>query len=105
MKTDTAGFFIGQPVHHRRFDYRGVIVDVDPVFQGTDEWYEQMALSRPPRNAPWYHVLVHGSDSRTYVAEGNLEADESGEPVVHPLLGAYFSRRDNGIYVAGHTLN
>ena len=23
---------IGQIVHHRRHDYRGVIVDVDPVF-------------------------------------------------------------------------
>ena len=34
-------FSIGQLVHHRRFDYRGVIVDVDATFQGTESWYQQ----------------------------------------------------------------
>ena len=27
--------------------FRGVIFDVDPEFQGTEEWYRQMATSRP----------------------------------------------------------
>ena len=57
-KIATPRFAIGELIHHRRFDYRGVIVDVDPEFQGTEEWYEQMAVSRPPKDAPWYHVLV-----------------------------------------------
>ena len=30
-------FSIGQVVHHNKFDYRGVIVDVDADFQGTDD--------------------------------------------------------------------
>jgi heat shock protein HspQ len=42
-------FSIGELVHHRRFNYRGVVVDVDPRFQGTEEWYEAVALSRPPK--------------------------------------------------------
>ena len=53
-----ARFAIGQVIHHRRFGYRGVIVDVDPSFQLTDEWYEEVALSRPPKDKPWYHILV-----------------------------------------------
>ena len=48
-----ARFFVGQIVHHKRFDYRGVVFDVDSTFQGTDEWYEQVAQSRPPKKQPW----------------------------------------------------
>ncbi|BAZ92523.1 DNA-binding protein [Thiohalobacter sp. COW1] len=94
-----AKFSVGDIIHHTRFDYRGVVVDVDPTFQSTDAWYEQVAKSRPPRDKPWYHVLVHGSDHMTYVAERHLEADTSGEPVQHPLLELYFSRLENGRYV------
>jgi len=43
-------FSVGELVHHRLFDYRGVIVDVDQDFQATDEWYEAVAKSRPPKN-------------------------------------------------------
>ena len=45
-------FFIGQQVEHRRFNYRGVVYDVDPEFSGTEEWYEQMAISKPPKDKP-----------------------------------------------------
>jgi len=62
-------FSIGDIIHHLRFDYRGVIYDVDATFQGTEEWYNQMAKSKPPRDQPWYHVLVDQSASMTYVAE------------------------------------
>ena len=66
---DTASFSIGQIVQHRLFGYRGLIYDVDPTFQLTDEWYEQVARSRPPKDAPWYHVLPDGAQHMTYVAE------------------------------------
>ena len=36
-------FSPGDLVHHRKFDYRGVVVDVDPEFAGSEEWYEYMA--------------------------------------------------------------
>lgn len=93
-------FFIGQCIHHRKFDYRGVIVDVDAGFAGTEEWYQQVALSRPPKDRPWYHVLVHNSDRMTYVAERHLEQDSSGEPVNHPAVDLYFEGFENGVYRA-----
>lgn len=98
MKAHTSRFFIGQRIHHKRFDYRGVIVDVDPEFAGSEEWYRQVALSRPPRDKPWYHVLVHNATHMTYVAERNLEADNTSEPVVHPMLNDFFDSYENGVY-------
>lgn len=100
-----AKFAVGQLVHHRRFDYRGVIVDVDPHFQSTDEWYESVATSRPPKDKPWYHVLVHGTMHTTYVAERNLEPDTSGEPIVHPMLERFFTHFEDGRYVRDLTFN
>ena len=91
-------FGVGHLVEHQLFGYRGVVVDVDPTFQLTDEWYEQVARSRPPKDRPWYHVLVHGADHMTYVAEQNLGADESAEPVEHPWLGRFFDRFSAGRY-------
>lgn len=105
MKHTYARFHVGQPIHHKLFDYRGVIVDVDPSFQGSPEWYDNMANSRPPRNAPWYHVLVHGADHWTYVAERNLESDDSGEPIDHPDLSEIFADFSDGQYVLREGMN
>ena len=91
-------FFIGQLVHHLKFDYRGVIIDVDAQFEGSEAWYQQVARSRPPKDRPWYHVLVHDSEQMTYVAERHLEPDSSGEAVNHPALALYFDGFANGIY-------
>ena len=86
-------------MHHRRFDYRGVIVDVDATFKGTESWYQQMATSRPPKDAPWYHVLVDKAQHTTYVAERNLEQDELREPIKHPLLDSFFTKFESGRYL------
>ena len=98
-------FSIGQIIHHRLFDYRGVIVDVDPVFSGTEEWYETVALSKPPKDKPWYYVLVDGAAHQTYVAERNLEPDKSGVPVNHPLLKEFFTGFNKGAYSAKDAFN
>jgi heat shock protein HspQ len=100
-----AKFSIGQCVQHRLFDYRGVIVDVDAEFLGSDEWYDEVARSRPPKDEPWYHVLVHDADNETYVAERNLEPDQTYEPVNHPLLGEFFSGFEQGVYHTGRHVN
>ena len=92
-------FAVGDLIRHRLFGYRGVIVDVDPRFQSTDEWYETMALSRPPRNRPWYHVLVHEASHETYVAERNLEKDPCAAPIAHPGIERFFTRFEAGRYV------
>ena len=73
-------------------------MDVDATFQGTEEWYSEMAKSKPPQDKPWYHVLVDQSFTMTYVAERNLEADPSPKPINHPLLDQYFSRFEEGSY-------
>ena len=93
-------FAVGDLVHHRLFDYRGVIVDVDPSFQSTEAWYEAVARSRPPKDKPWYHVLVHEASHTTYVAERNLKPDESVAPIRHPMLEDFFSRFESGRYVS-----
>ena len=92
-------FNVGQIVHHLRFDYRGVVVDVDPQFNGTDAWYESVAKSRPPKDQPWYRVLVDGVEQETYVAERHLEDDLRTEPVVHPAVNQFFSGYENGRYL------
>ena len=70
-----AKYCIGQLIQHKLFDYRGIILGVDLEFKSTDEWYEMVAKSRPPKNEPWYHVLVHQKGHQTYVAEQNLQID------------------------------
>jgi heat shock protein HspQ len=92
-------FRVGQIVHHTRFDYRGVVIGVDPQFEGSDEWYETVARSRPPKDRPWYHVLPHGAKHQTYVADRNLEPDQTGKPVEHPLVESFFTHFIAGRYV------
>ena len=65
---------------------------------GSEEWYDAVARSRPPKDRPWYHVLVEGQDHTTYVAERHLEADPSGGEIRHPRLGDFFDTFDAGIY-------
>ena len=91
-------FKIGQVIHHKLFDYRGIIYGVDEVFKGTDQWYDFMAKSKPPKDRPWYHVLVHNKEHTTYVAERNLGIDVSDRPVDHPLLLLYFDELKDGQY-------
>jgi heat shock protein HspQ len=105
MAEQRARFSVGQLVHHRRFGYRGVILDVDASFSLSEDWYEHMARSRPPKDRPWYQVLVHDADHTTYVAERNLEPDESGAPIRHPLLEEYFTGFEDGRYSRGQPVN
>lgn len=94
-----AKFFVGQIVHHKLFNYRGVIYDVDFEFCGGDEWYEKVARSRPAKNQPWYHVLVDNASHQTYVAECNLAVGDNGLRINNPMLEYYFAEFDNGVYV------
>lgn len=105
MSASKARFGVGEIIHHRRFDYRGVVADVDPTFQGTEEWYESMATSRPPKDAPWYHVLVHDAEHMTYVAERNLELAEDDAPITHPLIEHFFDDHRDGRYHTKQSLN
>jgi heat shock protein HspQ len=97
--TEVSGsFHIGQIVVHRRFCYRGVIYDMDPRFMLSDEWYDRVAFSRPPKDCPWYHVLVDNLDRTTCVSEGNLEPGKDHEPIRHPLIESHFALFNGSSY-------
>ncbi len=91
-------FAVGQIVKHLKFGYRGVIFQVDAAFELSEEWYEAVARSRPPKNAPWHHVLVDGTAHSTYVAEQHLALSKNCSQVDHLLLGRYFERYDGRRY-------
>jgi heat shock protein HspQ len=105
MQVFRAKFTVGQLIIHKLFNYRGVIVDVDPDYKGTEEWYQQVALTRPPRDKPWYRVLVHNASYETYVAERNLDLDDSQSPVNNPMLTEYFDDFVEGRYIMHHREN
>ena len=93
----SAKFAIGQVVRHRVFPFRGVIFDVDPVFNNTEEWWNAIPEDvRPRKDQPFYHLLAENEDSEyvAYVSEQNLLPDESGQPVRHPQVSDYFERFD-----------
>ena len=94
-----AEFSIGEVVKHKLFNYYGVIYDVDPVFMGSSEWYEQVAKTCPPKDQPWYRVLVDGYEHETYVAQRNLEHCEYRE-IDHPMLDIYFDGSDEKRYTS-----
>lgn len=105
MSDSEALWSVGLVVRHRRFQYRGVIFDVDPVFSGSEEWYDAVARSRPPKDRPWYHVLVDDHEHTTYVAERHLEVDPSGAAIRHPLLVDFFDTFDAGVYRRSNAFN
>jgi heat shock protein HspQ len=92
-----AKFSIGQIVKHRLFPFRGVIFDVDPVFNNTEEWYNSIpAEVRPRKDQPFYHLLAENSETEyvAYVSEQNLLADDPPSPVRHPQVREYFEGYD-----------
>ncbi|MGB1128047.1 MAG: heat shock protein HspQ [Opitutales bacterium] len=92
-------FELGALVRHRRDNYRGVIVSCDPCCKAGDTWY-YANKTQPSRDQPWYHILVHDSGGlSTYVAQSNLEADATAEPVEHPRIACYFSGFKDGRYI------
>jgi heat shock protein HspQ len=99
-----AKFQIGQIVKHRVYPFRGVIFDVDPVFNNTEEWYQSIpAEIRPRKDQPFYHLLAENAQTETtyvaYVSEQNLLVDESNKPVKHPSVRELFTRLDKGRYI------
>ncbi len=92
-----AKFAIGQVVKHRLFPFRGVIFDVDPVFNNTENWWQSIPEDiRPRKDQPFYHLLAENADTEyvAYVSEQNLLPDETGDPVRHPQVRDYFEGFD-----------
>ena len=96
-----AKFQIGSIVKHKYFDFRGVIFDVDPEFNNTEEWYQSIPLQvRPRKDQPFYHLLAENDEItyEAYVSEQNLLTDDSEEPIKHPLIEEIFSGKRGSSY-------
>jgi heat shock protein HspQ len=108
-RTRTAKFAVGSVVRHRFYPFRGVVFDIDPVFNNTEEWWLSIpAELRPDKNQPFYHLLAENAETEyiAYVSEQNLLADKSGEPLRHPKVPELFIEGDDGrfkpIYLQAH---
>lgn len=96
-----AKFQIGQVVRHRVYPFRGVIFDVDPTFNNTEDWWLSIpAEIRPRKDQPYYHLFAENDETEyvAYVSEQNLVPDDSGEPLRHPDIAEIFDGPENGIY-------
>jgi len=94
-----AKFRIGEVVRHKHFPFRGVVFDVDPVFDNTEEWWLSIPEEiRPHKDQPFYHLLAENAESEyvAYVSEQNLEHDPSDEPVRHPKVNEALSADGSG---------
>lgn len=95
-------FAPGDIVRHKRYGYRGVVVEADSFCLADAAWYNSNA-TQPSREQPWYHVLVDDTVCMTYAAEEHLVVDASKRPVTHPLVQVYFERFAAGSYVRNDT--
>ena len=101
MTINTAKFSIGNVVKHKRFDFRGVIYDVDFKFNNSEERYQSIPKDvRPKKNQPYYHLLAENNEItyEAYVSEQNLILDDSNEPIKHPLINEIFSGKKGSGY-------
>ena len=97
IKARTAKFQIGQIVRHRVFSFRGVIFDIDPEFNNTEEWWLSIPEEvRPHKDQPFYHLLAENAETNyvAYVSQQNLLLDDSEEPIDHPAIATMFDRQD-----------
>src|SRR3712207_9549325 len=93
MKARSAKFAIGQVVKHRIFPFRGLIFDVDPEFDNTEEWWLSIPEEvRPRKDQPFYHLFAENAETEyiAYVSEQNLLPDDSGEPLRNPMITEMF---------------
>jgi len=107
MKPRNAKFGIGEIVKHRKYPFRGVIYDIDPVFANTQEWWLSIPEEvRPDKDQPFYHLYAENSETEymAYVSEQNLEPDTSGQPLRNPQINEHFARSDAGRYIKKSTI-
>ncbi|NQV47578.1 MAG: heat shock protein HspQ [Rhodospirillaceae bacterium] len=98
----TAKFDIGDIVRHRVYPFRGVIFDVDPEFDNSEEWWQSIPEEvRPSKDQPFYHLLAENEQTtyEAYVSEQNLLPDDEGGPVSHPDTLEWFDGYRDGRYI------
>jgi heat shock protein HspQ len=101
-----AKYQIGQIVRHRYYPFRGVVFDVDPEYNNSEEWYDSIPEDiRPIKEQPFYHLLAENNETEyvAYVSEQNLVPDDSREPIRHPQVNDIFVRDPDGNYRSRNT--
>jgi heat shock protein HspQ len=101
LKARIAKYQIGQVVKHRIFPFRGVVFDIDPVFDNTEEWWLSIPEDiRPHKDQPFYHLFAENAETEyvAYVSEQNLLPDTSSEPIRHPQVAEEFIKDSKGAY-------
>jgi heat shock protein HspQ len=96
-----AKFGVGHIVRHRVYPFRGVVFDIDPVFNNTEEWWRSIPEDvRPRKDQPFYHLLAENAETEyiAYVSEQNLLPDVTGTPLRHPQIGEMFTVSEDGSY-------
>jgi heat shock protein HspQ len=104
-KIRIAKYKIGQVVKHRLYSFRGVVFDIDPEFNNTEEWWESIPPEvRPRKDQPFYHLFAENADTEyvAYVSEQNLLPDTSDTPLRHPQVAQEFVRDEAGDYRPRH---
>jgi heat shock protein HspQ len=102
----SAKFGLGDVVRHRMFAFRGVVIDVDPEFANSDEWWESIPENmRPSKDQPFYHLLAENDESfyGAYVSEQNLVPDAENGPVGHPQISDAFEDFNGERYIMKET--
>ena len=80
----TTNFTLGHIVKHKFLGFRGVIFDIDPKFNNTEEWYQSIPKEiRPDKNQPFYHLFAENDGIfYTAVSQQNLVPDNSNNQSV-----------------------
>jgi len=98
---ETYSIFIKNGFSVLKFNFRGVIYDVDFEFNNSEEWYKSIPKDvRPRKDQPFYHLLAESNEItyEAYVSEQNLVNDDCDEPIKHPLIEEIFSGKKGSGY-------
>lgn len=100
-KIKVAKFNIGDQIIHCKQGYRGIIIDIDPLFQASGRYNPQAYKYSFTTRNPWYRILVDNSSQTTYVEEPLLNKDRNPDKISNPQIG-YYLVLQNGHYRRNH---
>lgn len=103
MTAQVARFSLGEIVQHDEQPYRGVVIDVDPAFEGPEEWLQEEDSGI--EDQPWYSLLLDDSEQMAYVPEDRLSAEDAPGPVTNPGTANLLGEFQNGRYRIRQTFN
>lgn len=92
-RSTTALFGLGQIVRHRDGGFRGVVIDVDPVYGGPPNEPGPLHADQP-----FYSVLAAGPDGGfiVYAAEAVLEHDPGADALTRTEEARWFTLDKRG---------